>query len=60
MVAENIDAFGGNKDNITLVGFSAGGRDVMATLISPLFEGKFDRAISYSGGMTLADEAEAL
>lgn len=58
-VAENIDAFGGNKDNITLVGFSAGGRDVMETLISPLFEGKFDRAISYSGGMTLADEAEA-
>ncbi|MBS4461036.1 carboxylesterase/lipase family protein [Aerococcaceae bacterium zg-B36] len=58
-VQENIAAFGGNKDNVTLVGFSAGGRDVMATLISPIFAGKFHRAISYSGGMTLADEVES-
>ena len=31
----------------------------MATLISPLFEGKYHKAISFSGGMTLADKAES-
>lgn len=55
-VKANIAAFGGNPDNITVAGFSAGGRDVMAMLISPMFEGKFDKAIVYSGGMTVADE----
>ncbi|MCK3881782.1 carboxylesterase/lipase family protein [Streptococcus suis] len=58
-VEENIEVFGGDKDNITLAGFSAGGRDVMATLISPLFKGKYDKAISFSGGMTLADETDS-
>ncbi|RCW16410.1 carboxylesterase [Streptococcus gallolyticus] len=58
-VEKNIETFGGDKDNVTLAGFSAGGRDVMATLISPLFEGKYDKAISFSGGMTLSDEAES-
>ncbi|MGT2928868.1 carboxylesterase family protein [Streptococcus dentasini] len=54
-VKENVETFGGDKNNITLAGFSAGGRDVMATLISPLFKNKYDKAISFSGGMTLAD-----
>jgi para-nitrobenzyl esterase len=54
-VQENVRAFGGNPDNITIAGFSAGGRDVMALLISPLVAGKFHKAISFSGGMTLAD-----
>ena len=58
-VQANIEVFGGDKNNVTLAGFSAGGRDVMATLISPLFEGKYHKAISFSGGMTLADEAES-
>ncbi len=58
-IEENIEVFGGDKDNVTLAGFSAGGRDVMATLISPLFEGKYDKAISFSGGMTLADEEDS-
>lgn len=58
-VRANVEAFGGDKDNITLTGFSAGGRDVMAALISPIFKGKFHKAISFSGGMTLADEAES-
>ena len=58
-VEENIAAFGGDKNNITLVGFSAGGRDVMASLISPVFAGKYHKAISFSGGMTLADEKES-
>ncbi|MDQ0222725.1 para-nitrobenzyl esterase [Streptococcus moroccensis] len=58
-VNENIETFGGDADNVTLVGFSAGGRDVMATLISPLFKDKYNKAISFSGGITLADEAES-
>ena len=58
-VEKNIETFGGNKDNVTLAGFSAGGRDVMATLISPTFKGKYDKAISFSGEMTLSDEEES-
>lgn len=56
-VKENIAAFGGDPNNITVSGFSAGGRDVMAMLVSPLFEGKFHKAVVFSGGMTIADEA---
>ena len=58
-VRNNIAQFGGNPNNITVSGFSAGGRDVMAMLISPLFEGKFDKAVVYSGGMTVADKDES-
>ena len=58
-VKENIEAFGGDGNNITIAGSSAGGRDVMALLISPLFEGKFQKAVSYSGGMTVADPEAA-
>ena len=56
-VKENVVAFGGNAENITVSGFSAGGRDVMALLISPIFAGQFQKAISFSGGMTIADAA---
>lgn len=58
-VKENISNFGGNSNNVTLSGFSAGGRDVMAILISPMFDGKFQKAISFSGGMTIADSKES-
>ncbi|MDW6001368.1 carboxylesterase family protein [Vibrio mangrovi] len=51
-VRNNISHFGGQANNITVSGFSAGGRDVMAMLISPLFAGKFEHAIAFSGGMT--------
>lgn len=56
---ENIHSFGGNPDNITVAGFSSGGRDVMALLISPAAKGKFQKAISFSGGMTTADTADS-
>lgn len=56
-VQENIANFGGNGRNITLSGFSSGGRDVMATLISPIFKGQFQHAIVFSGGMTTSKVA---
>lgn len=56
-IRANAWAFGGNPENITVSGFSAGGRDVMAMLISPLFKDSFHKAISFSGGMTTADPA---
>jgi len=48
-VRDNIAGFGGNPDNVTIFGESAGGRDVVALLLSPLAEGLFHRAISQSG-----------
>lgn len=59
-VQDNIENFGGDPDNVTVSGFSAGGRDVMAMLISPAFEGLFDKAIAYSGGMTIADAGQSV
>ncbi|MDR1938625.1 MAG: carboxylesterase family protein [Tannerellaceae bacterium] len=58
-INENIQAFGGDPKNITISGHSAGGRDVMALLISPVFEGKFQKALPLSGGMTTAETAKA-
>ena len=58
-IKDNIKSFGGNSENITASGFSAGGRDVMAMLISPIFKDKFQKAISFSGGMTTADPEES-
>lgn len=58
-IQKNVAAFGGDPNNVTISGSSAGGRDVMAMLISPLFEGKFHKAISYCGGMTVADTEDS-
>ncbi|HAV1831864.1 TPA: carboxylesterase family protein [Enterobacter hormaechei subsp. steigerwaltii] len=58
-VRNNIDNFGGDSNNITVSGFSAGGRDVMAMLISPLFAYTFNKAIVFSGGMTTSDKKVA-
>jgi para-nitrobenzyl esterase len=52
---DNIVSFGGNPGNITIAGFSSGGRDVMELLISPDAKGYFQKAISFSGGMTTAE-----
>lgn len=56
-IHKNIKYFGGRADQVTVSGFSAGGRDVMAMLISPLFKDLFQQAIVFSGGMTTAPVA---
>lgn len=54
-VKQNIRSFGGDPNNVTLAGQSAGGRDVLAILISPLSKGLFHKAIPLSGGQTLSE-----
>ncbi|MEM9278362.1 MAG: carboxylesterase family protein [Pseudomonadota bacterium] len=46
---ENIQTFGGNPENITVFGESAGGHNIAALLASPKAKGKFDKAIIQSG-----------
>ena len=48
-VKQNIEDFGGDKNNITIFGESAGGHNVFALLSSPLAKGLFHKAISQSG-----------
>ena len=48
-VQRNISRFGGDRDNVTIYGQSAGGLSVHAQLASPLSAGLFDRAIAQSG-----------
>lgn len=51
-VKRNIAAFGGDPDNITIGGQSAGGGSVLSQLTSPQNEGLFQRAIIQSGIIT--------
>lgn len=47
-VKNNIDSFGGDHNNVTIAGESAGGFQVMNLMISPLAKGLFHKAISQS------------
>jgi para-nitrobenzyl esterase len=49
-VKRNIAAFGGDPDNVTIFGFSAGGVSVHSLMASPMARGLFHKAIAESGG----------
>ena len=49
-VKRNIAAFGGDPENITIFGQSAGAGSVQCQMVSPLTKGLFQRAITHSGG----------
>ena len=48
-VNENINSFGGDPQNITIFGESAGGHNVLSLLVSKQAKGLFHKAISMSG-----------
>ena len=54
-VQKNIHAFGGDPENVTIFGESAGGWNVMSMVVSPLASGLYHKAIAQSGGLRLVD-----
>ncbi len=52
---DNIARFGGDPDQVTLFGESAGAADIGTLIASPLAKGLFERAIIQSGGYSLYD-----
>ena len=59
-VRTNIQNFGGDPNNITIFGESAGGNNVLSLLASPMGNGLFHKAISQSGYTTSFTQEEAI
>lgn len=49
-VRDNAEAFGGDPENVTIFGVSAGAQNVYALVLSEDASGLFDKAIAQSGG----------
>ncbi|MEL7480616.1 MAG: carboxylesterase family protein, partial [Pseudomonadota bacterium] len=58
-ISENINVFGGDADNITIFGESAGGHNVATLITSQRAAGKFERAIIQSGSFQSVTLEEA-
>jgi para-nitrobenzyl esterase len=58
-VQKNIARFGGDPDNVTIAGQSAGGSSVCDQLASPTARGLFQKAVIHSGGCSMASQADA-
>jgi para-nitrobenzyl esterase len=58
-VRRNIRVFGGNPENVTIFGESAGGYSTLVNLVSPTASGLFHRAIVESGAYQLAQRTRA-
>mgnify|MGYP003338250016 CR=1 FL=1 len=58
-VNKNIKLFGGDPNNITIFGESAGGHNVLSLLIAPQAKGLFHKAISQSGYTTSVSKENA-
>jgi para-nitrobenzyl esterase len=56
----NIEQFGGDADNVTIAGESAGGTAVLAHLVSRSSRGLFRRAIVESGSFALTQQSLAI
>ena len=54
-IKENIARFGGDPDNVTIFGESAGALDVNILMASPLSKGLFNRAIAASAPLAVSD-----
>jgi para-nitrobenzyl esterase len=55
-IQDNIEYFGGDKTNVTIMGESAGGANVGYLMSSPLTKGLFKQAISQSGAFNMMAE----
>lgn len=53
-VQKNIAKFGGDKNKVTIAGYSAGGYSVIALMASPMGKNLFHGAIAMSGSITTA------
>jgi para-nitrobenzyl esterase len=58
-VNKNIELFGGDPDNITIFGESAGGHNVLSLIVAPQAKELFHKAISQSGYTTSTSKEHA-